>query len=192
MRVTSIKINKKIYTSNVFLVRGNFNALSDINTLIDTGADGSVANEILKIHTGVGKKKLDRVILTHSHFDHIGGLRAVKKKYNPKIYAHFKNPVIDYFIKNEEFIKIGDTNCQVFHVPDHSNDSICIICEKFKIAFIGDTPFMGIDNPKKYSEKYIYFINQLYKNDIRTIFPGHGNIINISKKILFQKFIQFF
>ena len=35
MRVTLFKKNPKVYSCNVYLVRGDWNAIDDVNTLID-------------------------------------------------------------------------------------------------------------------------------------------------------------
>ena len=77
MRVIPLRHNPKGYTANAYLVLGDWNALQDVNTLVDVGTDGYVLDEIATASTGVGKRPVERVILTHSHFDHRGGLAKV-------------------------------------------------------------------------------------------------------------------
>ena len=71
MRVYRFPKNEQIYSSNVYLIRGDFNRLSDINTLIDTGGDDSVLEKIETINTGVGKKAVEQIInLFFYKFEH--------------------------------------------------------------------------------------------------------------------------
>ena len=86
MKVVLLNKNNTVYTSNAYLVLGNWNRLEDINTLIDVGADGSIISEIENVHSGVGKNKVDQIILTHNHFDHTKNLAAIKKQYNTKVW----------------------------------------------------------------------------------------------------------
>lgn len=192
MRVSCINFRQKVYTSNVYLIRGNHNALTDVNTLIDTGSNESVVNYIYDIYTGVGKKKVDQVILTHSHFDHTGGLEAIKQTFSPSIFAHTKTDGINQVVKDGDVLKIGDEDGHILHVPDHSNDSICILCKASKIAFTGDTPIFNLNDNREFSNQYITFIKQLFKYNIKTIYPGHGNAIKIDPQSILRHFNHLF
>ena len=75
MKIMNLTKNSKMYTSNVFLVLGAWKTVDDVNTLIDVGRDKSIIRKIENINTGLGKKKIDQVILTHSHSDHAGHRR---------------------------------------------------------------------------------------------------------------------
>ena len=70
MKVTNLTEGSKIYTSNVYLILGDFNGIDDVNTIIDSGRDSSIFNKITMINTGLGKKQVDQIIITHCHFDH--------------------------------------------------------------------------------------------------------------------------
>ena len=57
--------------------------------LIDTGAGWSVekiVNNIQKL--GYNSKNLSKILLTHCHIDHIGGVPEIKKRFGSKIYIH--------------------------------------------------------------------------------------------------------
>ena len=57
--------------------------------LIDTGAGWSVDRIINNIHKlGFDCKNLNKILLTHCHIDHIGGVPEIKKRFGPKIYIH--------------------------------------------------------------------------------------------------------
>jgi len=57
--------------------------------LIDTGAGWSVEKMIHNVQSlGLDCKNLNKVLLTHCHIDHIGGVPALKKGFGPQIYIH--------------------------------------------------------------------------------------------------------
>ena len=85
MKIINLTEKSSIYTSNVYLITGSWNTISDQNTLIDVGRDPAVIEEILNASTGVGKRRLDQVILTHSHYDHASLLPKIKENFGPVV-----------------------------------------------------------------------------------------------------------
>jgi len=90
-------------------------------------------------------KKLDFILNTHHHFDHIGGNTDLKKKYNSKIiastYDEKRIPDIDIKKKDGDFFSIGKTNFKVVHIPGHTLGHICFFSKQSKVLFVGDTLF---------------------------------------------------
>ena len=91
------------------------------------------------------KLKLNYILNTHHHFDHIGGNIELKKIYNAKILG-FENdkhriPGIDITVKDNETWSFGSSPVKIFHIPGHTLGHICFFFEKEKIAFTGDTLF---------------------------------------------------
>ena len=90
-------------------------------------------------------RKLDFILNTHHHNDHVGGNLELKKKYNSKIICskldEKRIPGAD-IKKNEgdEFL-IGQTKFQVISVPGHTLGHIAFYSENSKIIFTGDTIF---------------------------------------------------
>lgn len=72
MKVFQLAQNPEKYSCRSYLILGTWSTLDDVNTVIDPGIDGSIIDQIEKIYTGVGKKPVDLVVLTHNHFDHAG------------------------------------------------------------------------------------------------------------------------
>ena len=89
--------------------------------------------------------KLNYILNTHHHFDHIGGNIELKKTYNAKIIGFegdkHRIPGIDITLKNNENWNFGNSTIKVFHIPGHTLGHICFFFEKEKIAFTGDTLF---------------------------------------------------
>jgi glyoxylase-like metal-dependent hydrolase (beta-lactamase superfamily II) len=174
VKIFNVTTNSKIYTSNAYLVLGEWNTLQDINALIDTGSDPSVIKWIYDVYTGVGKKPVDRVILTHNHGDHNGALDVVIEHYKPEVFAFAPGPGVDHVLTDGEKLRIGDDYFEVIHVPQHSSDSICLFCRSERILFAGDTHLIITGNDTASSEPAIEILKRLAALPIESIYFGHG------------------
>lgn len=165
--------NHETYSCNAYLVRGDWNAISDVNTLIDVGADDYALSRLPFISTGVGKKPVERVILTHCHFDHAGGLRWIIEKYHPEVCAFSMSEGVTRLLDDGEYLKIGDRAFEVLSVTAHSNDSICLYSSDEKTLFSGDTP-LNIKSPGgTYPLSFISSLERLVSLNIEIIYSGH-------------------
>jgi glyoxylase-like metal-dependent hydrolase (beta-lactamase superfamily II) len=184
MNVITLKKNPTKYSCNSYFIRGNWNAIPDINTLIDPGIDGYVIDEILNISTGVGKSPVEQVILTHEHFDHAGGLKEIISRFHPKVIALTNLPGVTNIAYEGMQIKIGDQYGTVLLTPGHSNDSICIYCQQEKVLFSGDTP-INIKRPGgSYTLDYLEIMERIASLDINIIYSGHDYPYKNVKEIL--------
>lgn len=186
LKIINLTSQSQVYTCNSYLVTGDFNHIEDVNTLIDTGRDPKVIQDILEASTGVGKKRIQQVILTHSHYDHAGLIKEIKEKFDPKFYA-FSNSLedIDVVLKGTERILIGDRLFEVIYSPGHSNDSICLYNRDEKVLFSGDTNLNINSNDGSYENNYIEVIKYLVSLDIETVYGGHGSpLITDCNKII--------
>ena len=90
-------------------------------------------------------KKLDFILNTHHHADHVGANLELKKKYNSKILGSNSDknriPGIDIFLKENQKQKIGNLEFEVIFIPGHTKGHIAFFFRKEKIAFTGDTLF---------------------------------------------------
>ena len=90
-------------------------------------------------------KKLDYILNTHHHADHVDGNIQLKKKYNAKILGYIKDkdriPGIDIFLKENQNQRIGGFFFKVIFIPGHTIGHVAFYFEKEKILFSGDTLF---------------------------------------------------
>ena len=118
--------------------------IQDTNTNIVGVVDPS---EFKPIDNIIKKKfnKIDFILNTHHHFDHIGGNLELKKKYNCKIIGSSKDekriPGIDIKLKHNDVFKFGHVEFKIILVPGHTSGHICFYSIKEKIIFTGDTLF---------------------------------------------------
>ena len=139
MKILNLTSESKMYTSNVYLITGTWNAIGDLNTLVDVGRDPSVIEKINNASTGVGKHRVEQVVLTHSHYDHASLLPQIKKTFNPEVYAYSHSlEGVDHLLKDGDTLKLGDRIFEVIYTPGHSSDSICLYCEEERVLFAGD------------------------------------------------------
>lgn len=175
MKIINLTENSTVYTSNVFLVLGTWNALPDVNTLIDVGRDPTVIEKINNASTGVGKKRIEQVVLTHSHYDHAGLLPMIRSQFMPDVYAfspYLEN--VDHVLRDGDGLKFGDRMFEVIHIPGHSQDSICLYGEEDRVLFVGDTPVI-INRPgDTYQEEFVNALEKICQKDVRALYFGHG------------------
>jgi glyoxylase-like metal-dependent hydrolase (beta-lactamase superfamily II) len=175
LKIKNLTERSNIYTSNVYLITGTWNAMSDVNTLIDVGRDVSIVDAVKNAPTGVGKRKVEQVILTHSHYDHVGILKTVKEEFNSSVFAFSKSlEGVDFYLRGGENIKISDSFFEIIHMPGHSNDSICLYNREEEILFSGDSPLVIHTDEGYYDPAFIAVMRRLTCLPISTIYFGHG------------------
>ena len=90
-------------------------------------------------------KKLDFILNTHHHYDHVGGNEDLKKKYKSEILGFEKDknriPGIDEFLKDNQEFSIGNLDFSTIFVPGHTKGHIAFYFQKEKVVFTGDTLF---------------------------------------------------
>ena len=90
-------------------------------------------------------KKLDFILNTHHHFDHVGGNEELKKKYGSKVLGFEKDkkriPSIDILLKDGQEFTIGNLKFKTILIPGHTLGHIAFYLEKEKVIFTGDTLF---------------------------------------------------
>lgn len=126
--------------------------------IIDPGAQADKLLDIIRDNGLV----IEKILLTHGHFDHFGAVEKLRKKLNCPVLAHEKadlfllDPLMnlsrqcvgDMIIRDTVKFKDGDTialdeahSLRVIYTPGHTPDSVLLYNEKERIAFVGDTIF---------------------------------------------------
>lgn len=188
MKVFNLTNNSTIYTCNVYLVQGSWNRIQDVNTLIDVGRDPALVEILQGTTTGVGKPKVQQVVLTHSHYDHVEILPRICDVFHPVVYAFskfLKNA--DHHIEDGDKLTIGDQTFEVMHTPGHSSDSVCLYCEQDGSLFAGDTQVQIRTDEGSYEDDFIDAFARLCQRDIKTIYLGHGAPITTGAQQILRK-----
>ena len=139
-------------------------------------SDFDTCNEI------INKKynKLDYILNTHHHLDHVGGNKKLKEKYKSKVLGFeldkTRIPCIDITLKEKQNFKIGNTSFEVIFIPGHTKGHIAFYFKDEKIIFTGDTLF-SLGCGRVFEGTYKQMFNSLNKlknlpNDTK-IYCGH-------------------
>ncbi|PSG99655.1 MAG: flavoprotein [Nanohaloarchaea archaeon SW_4_43_9] len=167
MKVTNLAEDTEDFTGNIWLMENGE------KVLIDTGTGDSWKN-IREL------KKVDKVILTHSHYDHIDNLPKVEDGYSPKIYAFQPEnlPVGAEKLEEGDKIDLCGSKFKIFHSPGHKDDSICLYSGEEKILFTGDLIFPDggfgrTDLEEGDREKLIESIKKLIGLEVEEMYCGH-------------------
>ncbi len=104
-------------------------------------SDFDEVNKIIKKKYG----KLDYILNTHHHSDHVAGNIELKKNYKSKIVGSKADgnriPGIDILLDEGEIFKFGKVNFKIITVPGHTKGHIAFYSEDEKTIFTGDTLF---------------------------------------------------
>ena len=83
--------------------------------------------------------KLNYILNTHHHFDHIGGNAELKKIYRAKVVGFVGDkhriPGIDIALKDNQKWSFGNSTVKILHIPGHTLGPICFFFENEKIDF---------------------------------------------------------
>lgn len=90
--------------------------------------------------------ELAGILITHHHFDHVGGLQDLCSKYDPVVYGP-RNPAIDGIsskLAGGDHIEVLGAGFDVLEVPGHTLDHIAYFHDgDTPLLFCGDTLFAG-------------------------------------------------
>ncbi|MDE7191956.1 MAG: MBL fold metallo-hydrolase [Clostridia bacterium] len=149
--------------------------------------DPSTESNKLTDYIDANNLRLEGILLTHGHFDHIGGVAFLKEKYGAKVYMHkmdvdfIDNPLdfgrkykrfdVDETVEEGDEITLCGQKIKVLHTPGHSKGGVCYICED--VIFCGDTIFR--DSYGRYDLRGGDFVT--LQNSIQKIFDLQGDYV---------------
>lgn len=140
------------FGANCYLIISNGHAL-----VVDPAPSASAIQRKAEEEKAV----IDRIVLTHGHFDHIVSVDTLRKALNVPLMIHKddapmltdgrKNAFFDFYgmdrvyspaerlLDDKDIISVGDEQITVLHTPGHSPGSICLLCGNAILT--GDTLF---------------------------------------------------
>ena len=177
LNIINLTRDSNIYTSNAYLILGEWKAIDDVNALIDVGRDPSIIDKIKGLDTGVGKQKVEKVVLTHGHYDHISLLPAIKDEFDPEVYAFHSFDGVSHALRDGQTLKLADRLFEVIHTPGHTSDSICLYCEQKAALFSGDASLIITTTDVSYQDGFISALERIARRNITAIYQGHGEPI---------------
>lgn len=180
------------YGTNTWLI---YDDVAKSGIIIDPAA---ISETLLERIQKLGLK-IDLIINTHGHGDHIGGNTWFRERLKARLAIHkddaamltdngknlskfiglpLKEREADLLLEGGETFAFGEYELEVIHTPGHTPGSISLLCDRYLIS--GDTLFeMSIgrtDFPGGSHSQIIDSIrNKLFiLPDDTIVFPGHG------------------
>jgi len=185
-----------------------------IAAIVDPGGD---PKNILNIVEKQGVK-VDKIILTHGHLDHVGGTQAVASKLNVPVIGPEKEDLFwleqleaqsqlfgfpttasfspTRWLEEGEVLEVGKIKLKVLHIPGHTPGHIALYDQQSKQVIVGDILFSGgigrFDFPRGNRSLLISGIKEklLTLPPETKVYPGHGPTTTIGKEKASNPFIR--
>ena len=199
-RLTRSIFGKAMYFTACYWVDG---------LMVDTGCAFTVSELV----SALNSLRVDLIVNTHSHEDHIGANAPLQAKYGVKVLAHplalsvlsapkEKQPLHPYqrimwgYPAPSQGVAVGNIvetehhRFEVIHTPGHSPDHICLYEPDKGWIFTGDAYIGGLDRALRQDYDVRYIIESLKKiarlyPDL--LFPGSGSVRKQPRKEILRK-----
>ena len=190
------------YMTNCYIIT---DISSGRTAVIDPGEYSPALEDLLRSE---GIEKLDYILLTHGHFDHICGVYELHKNFGGTVLIHEGDRKClqssewslcdsvegysqtemspDRELTDGDSFMLGETEISVMHTPGHTRGGVCYICDG-KI-FSGDTLFKaGVGRTDLPGGHLRTLVNSLRRigalpGDYE-IYPGHGGSTSLSSEL---------
>lgn len=131
------------YQTNCYII---YEEASPTCAIIDPGYE---PERVLAAVNALGKT-VEAILLTHGHFDHVGGVKAIAQATHCRVYLceedlslppYFTNGPLYYTdsYADGDILELAGLQIKVLHTPGHTPGSVCLIVED--TIFTGDTLF---------------------------------------------------
>jgi glyoxylase-like metal-dependent hydrolase (beta-lactamase superfamily II) len=149
------------------------------SVLIDPGDEPDALQEMLQDTRPIA------ILLTHTHFDHVGALAAMQLRLQVPLLLHrgphaegFETPA-DRCLEDGELVRVGEHLLRVFHTPGHTADQVCYALKGDSRIIVGDTIFEGGPGKTWSVEGFQTTLKTLREviwhwSDDAVCYPGHG------------------
>ena len=111
-------------------------------------------------------KKIHYILNTHHHFDHDGGNKELKNKYQAKVVGSGTDkdriPGINILLSDNEIFNFGKIRFKIIFIPGHTKGHIAFYSNEEKVIFTGDTLF-SLGCGKIFEGTYSQMFNSLNK-----------------------------
>ena len=178
--------------------------------LVDPGAEPA---RLLDVAAGEGAR-IESILLTHAHIDHVGGVAAAARATGAPIYLHPADaplyaaapeqalafgveietpPEPDQELQDGQVLQIGAAQLEVRHTPGHSPGHVCLIGDGF--ALVGDCVFAGsIGRTDLPGGDYRTLLDAIQEKlltlpDDTVLHPGHGPATTVGRERLSNPFL---
>ena len=201
------------FSENTFVVYNEFNNAY----IIDPGNFTDEENLVLKHFISDHDLKVENILLTHAHIDHVLGLQWTFDEYQVPVMIHeIEREILDrnpidavrfgfqfkafvgeiLYLKEGDILNLDEDELKVLHLPGHSPGHIAFYNEAQKLIISGDVLFEGsIGRTDLYKGDHAQLLEsirlKLFNLHAETqVYNGHGNPTNIGFERDFNPFLK--
>jgi glyoxylase-like metal-dependent hydrolase (beta-lactamase superfamily II) len=155
--------------------------------LLDTGAGvPEYMNELAGYLAERGWKQPARVVLTHRHRDHLGGVPHLRERFRglrvgKMIHRDAELPEGIDDLRDGATIQGDGVTLRAIYTPGHASDHLCYYLEEENAVFTGDVVLAGSTTviPAEDGDllDYMSSLKRLQQLGVRRIYPAHGPVV---------------
>lgn len=187
--ITNLAEGQLGFTSNAFLVTGertvvvdpgsNFDVVSAIRDRLDGEGDNEGADE----GDGEAEDRLEAVVLTHTHPDHVGNVGDVVDAFGVDVWGCDPSlSFVDHAIADGDRVRLGDHQYLALHTPGHKDDHLCFFSREAGVLFAGDLVFANggfgrtdlEEGDRATLVESINYVLDTVDEDLLEMYTGHG------------------
>ncbi|MFC7186695.1 MBL fold metallo-hydrolase [Halorubrum yunnanense] len=186
MEPITVTADAEEFTCNAYLVPGEATALVDAGTM--PGVDDVIADAL----DDAGVEGLDRVVVTHQHYDHVEELDAVVDRFDPRVLAHADHPHRDVALQGGDEVLVGDEPCEVVETPGHADDHVSLVGDErlysgdvvvYNDGAFDDGSFGRTDMAGQSRETLVESLHAILDRlpeTVEAMYAGHGDVYRAS------------
>jgi hydroxyacylglutathione hydrolase len=192
-------------------VENNTYLIADTKAKIAAIIDPSIASRELSQVIKDNNWDLKYILITHAHFDHIGGVKWFKTESKHKLNIALHSADLDLwreggsskdfgfdlnvgsepnlFLDDNQIILMGDISIKVLHTPGHSPGHVTFSIANDLVAFCGDLIFyhnIGCTDLQTSNEDDLRrsITEKIFKlSPNTTLYPGHGRATTVLEEM---------
>jgi len=184
-----------LYQTNTYILQNG-----DRCVIVDPGYEPETVLAFLQSHSLTA----EAILLTHGHFDHVGGVRQLAADLECPVYIHEADLSLppqltagplyytDLYAEGDT-LSLAGLSIRILHTPGHTPGSVCLLCDDMMLS--GDTLFAGscgrTDLPGGSWTTIVQSLKRLaaLEKNYR-VFPGHAEPSTLDAEKKYNPYMQ--